>query len=359
MHVLILENNINIDNFVLNLKENNDIDFIFVSQDAICNIDDVIKLDIDSDEVSELLEFSLANEIGFVFAFSLKSQNTELKEVFELNGINVFASSQIQFEKLLSRSNIKKLIYKNKIPALKFAIFEKQNMATDWCKTADYPIIITTDMKDEIKESFYVDTQLKAVEIIENLFEKNYEKILIEQATFGHNFTCYYLTDSNTHIHLGNFYKDKKMTVCPDFQIFEDKQNIIFNDFYLKILNSLNYNCEPFSGIIKLDFIMQNNELFLNDVGATFNTTDFQILLNILDVNIFDLLSSLPTNCLEDFENCDLLKDNYIATIETNEENPLFKDDDNVELIKIRNNNFLYLAQASTVNRACEYLNEI
>ena len=81
--------------------------------------------------------------------------------------------------------------------------------------------------------------------------------------------------------------KDKKMTICPDFQIFENTQHIIFNDFYLKLLNSLNYNCDPFSGIIKLDFIMINNELFLNDIGTNFNITDFQILLNILDVNIF------------------------------------------------------------------------
>ena len=36
-----------------------------------------------------------------------------------------------------------------------------------------------------------------------------------------------------------------------------------------------------------------------------------------------------------------------------------FIDDDNVEFIKLKNNKFLYLAEASTVNRACEYLNEI
>ena len=135
-------------------------------------------------------------------------------------------------------------------------------------------------------------------------------------------------------------------------------EKITFNDYYLKVLNSLNYNFEPFYGIIKLDFVIIDDELYLNDVGANFNIADFQMLLEILDVDIFDLFSSVSTGALEDFEGCMLLKDNYFASLQTNEMQPLFEDDDNIECIELGNSKFLYLSQASTVNRACEYLDE-
>lgn len=359
MHVLILENNINIDNLVLKLQENENIGLIFASQDAICNIEEVTTVDADSDEVAELLDFALANEIGFVFALSSKSQSSELKEIFELNGINVFGSSQIQFENLLSRCATKKMIYKNKIPISKFAVFEKQNLALDWCKTAEFPIIIKSDMKDEIRQNFYVDTYLKAQEIIEKLFEQGFEKIVVEQEKQGHCFTSYFLTDSISHVHLANLYKNKNLRVCPDFQVSQKMQDEIFENFYLRILDALNYENEPFSGILKLDFEVIDNELFLNDVTAKFKTSDFILLLNALDVDIFDLLSSVSSGVLEDYEGCMLLKDNYFACIEKEEAQPLFDDDDNVECIELNNRKFVYLAEASTVNRACGYLDEV
>ena len=78
-----------------------------------------------------------------------------------------------------------------------------------------------------------------------------------------------------------------------------------------------------------------------------------------MDVNIFDLLSSVSTGALEDFEGCNLIKDNYFASLVTEKEQPLFEEDDNIECIELRNDKFVYLSQASTVNRACEYLDEI
>ena len=359
MHVLILENNINIDNLVLKLQENPNIGLIFASQDAICNIEDVTTVDADSDEVAELLDFALANEIGFVFALSSKAQSSELKEIFEMNGINVFASSQFQFENLLSRCATKKMIYKNKIPIPKFAVFEKLNLALDWCKTANFPIIIKSDMKDERRQNFYVDTYLKAQEIIENLFEQGFEKIVAEQEKEGHCFTVYYLTDSISHVHIANFYKNKDLRVCPDFQISQKMQDDIFANFYLKVLDAINFDSEPFSGVLKLDFEVIDNELLLSDVTAKFKTTDFIVLLNALDVDIFDLLSSISTGVLEDYEGCMLLKDNYFAYVEKEEPQPLFDDDDNVECIELNTNKYMYLAEASTVNRACGYLDEI
>ena len=61
---------------------------------------------------------------------------------------------------------------------------------------------------------------------------------------------------------------------------------------------------------------------------------------------------------LEDYEGCEFLKDDCFAFLKTDEPDSLYEDDDNVECIQLKQDKFLYLSQASTVNRACGYLTD-
>ena len=358
MHILILENNINIDNLVLQIKKNKNVGLIFASQDADCTLDEITKIPFESDEVSEILDFALANEIGFVFVLSSKALSTEIIELLEMNSIQAFGSSQEQFEYFLSRTNTKKLIYKNKILTPKFSSFEKQNMAIDWCKTAPFPIEILSDYKDEIKLKFQVDTFLKAQNALDKLYDEGYSKVVLQNSVDGKHFTSYFLTDSSSHIHLANLYKENGLIICPDFRISSQLKDTIFYDYYLKILNSINYDFKPFCGVLKLDFVLDGKNLYLNDVAASFKPSDFQIILEMLDVDVFDLFSSLSTGALEDFEGCELLKNQYIAAISAPYD--AFRDEnDNVKYLKINEKKMIKTAFSSTVNGACGSINEI
>ena len=358
MHVLILENRINIDNLVLKLKQNKNIDLIFASQDAICSLEAVTKIPVESDEVSEVLDFVLANEIGFVFVLSSKAQSTEIIELLEMNSIQFFGSSQEQFEYLLSRANTKKMIYKNKIPTTKYSAFEKQSMAIEWCRNAEFPIEILTDLKDEIKMKLEADTFLKAQKAVDEVYDSGYNKVLLQEVVDGLHFSSYFLTDSSSHIYLADFYKEGNLTICPDYRISSQLRDEIYRNYYLKILNSLNYGFKPFCGVLKFDFILDGECLYLNDVASSFKPSDFQIILEILDVDVFNLFSSLSTGALEDFEGCNLLKNEYVASISVAAgEN--FEENECVKYIKINNEKTVKTAIATTVNRSCEYLNEM
>ena len=70
------------------------------------------------------------------------------------------------------------------------------------------------------------------------------------------------------------------------------------------------------------------------------------------------MFSSLSTGALEDFEGCNLLKNEYVASISVAAgEN--FEENECVKYIKINNEKTVKTAIATTVNRACEYLNEM
>ena len=65
----------------------------------------------------------------------------------------------------------KKFIYKNKIKTPKFAFFEKLNLALDYIRSAEYPLVIKPDGHCETETAYIAETFGAAKNRLKNCFK--------------------------------------------------------------------------------------------------------------------------------------------------------------------------------------------
>ena len=94
-------------------------------------------VDIRESNVIELLNFALENDIFFTIACSEVAIKNNVSNLFYDNGLLIFAPTIESADFTVSRAIAKKLFYKLRLPAPRFAIYEKKNLAIDYLKKCE------------------------------------------------------------------------------------------------------------------------------------------------------------------------------------------------------------------------------
>ena len=102
-------------------------------------------VDISEDSPIELLEFAMENGIDLTVVSSEKAIKADVAGFFADNGQLVFGPTAQSAEICTSKSIGKKFLYKLRVPTAKFGIFEKANLAYDYARNSQMPIVTKTD----------------------------------------------------------------------------------------------------------------------------------------------------------------------------------------------------------------------
>lgn len=283
-----------------NLSKSNNI-FILPGNDTTTEF--ATNVDIREDSTYEILDFVMENDIELTIPISLKALNTNICEIFNRNNLKIFAPSSNISNVLFNKANLKKLLYKLKIPTPKFGIFEKQNMAQDYIKNFNSPFVFKTN---EPSSATLVTTPKLGKKLLNTYFTKQGQKIIIENYINGTNFTMYFITDGFKTIQIGSslVYKHSLngnggqltsgMGACtPNYKITLNQEEFITNNIVYPLLNHFETNLEPYIGIIGIQgIITPENEIQVISVEPFMQNTDCAAILEILDTDLINLMKS-------------------------------------------------------------------
>ena len=183
------------------LRQNTEIGEIYIAYGNGVVSKDFKNIDIREDDLTGLLKFALENEIDLTIPISEKSLRADIVSFFQSNGQNIFGPSKEACNIALNNGAGKKFLYKIHAQTSKFGIFDKIQQAEDFLKSANFPVTIKCrEYSDITKDRLVCPTISLACEYLSTLFSKNETDILIEEFTYGRNFTIYFITDGYSAI---------------------------------------------------------------------------------------------------------------------------------------------------------------
>lgn len=342
-------------------------------------------IDIREDDLTGLLKFALEQNIYLTIPVSEEALRADVVSFFMENDQNIFGPTKGACNIALNKSVGKKFLYKIHAQTSKFGTFDKQNIAQDWLKTATFPVVIKSSEKSSQGDRLVCPTISLAEQFLDNLFSRGETGVLIEEFTYGHNFTVYFMTDGYSAIPFATVGNYKFMEegdgglltegvgcYSPDYKvsqvIISRVENVVRNT-----LVALDKKGEPYIGILGVDCTLTGEDkFFVNEYKSFMQNFDAMAVLNSIDENLINVFVA----CIEGLfaDEYEVIKTNNTHSISSvvfsRQDDKIItglnnlNDTCNVDFIQgngkltTRGENFVLTSGASTLSRAKSNLYE-
>ncbi len=358
MRILIIGSDINAYSLAKKFSEDNSDNLIFVAPGNKYISDFATSIDIAESDTQELLDFALANEINLTVCTGNIAVKKSIADVFKRDGIPIFAPTVEAAKYTLSSSITKKFLYKNKVKTPKFAIFDKENMAVDYVRKSKYPLIIKNDLKNNALEEKYCYTFSQAKAAVTELFEIPDAKIVVENYLPCKKVMQYFLTDGYTAFPVGgveelNVHSQKLNDQGIDkvyFSTSKVSQKMIsklMTTVIYPLLDEMSAHSGGYAGIIGVELYVAQDSFEVIDFNCGFKKFHMQVILPIIQGNLYDYLYASTMGSLADDYNEIELYSEEVAAVSIKDanlpEDVIFAKD--VE-------NTVFSAKASSLNTA-------
>ena len=269
-------------------------------------------IDIREDDPYGLLKFAVENEIDLTIAITERAIKSDIAAVFQANGKAIFAPSAQSAGYIINKSQSKRFLYKLKAPIPRFGIFEKFQIASEYLKEANYPLVVRCDNfpYDRLCCVNYETAKNYAQE----LFMRGEKKVLVEEYIYGHEFTVYVVTDGYHAIPLsvvsnfkftesgnGGFLTNGVGAYVPDYRISQEIIDKLFQEVVLNVLNSLEKRGAPYLGILGVDAVLTGPETYTClDLKPFLQEFDAQAVINMVEENLIELFEACANGFFAD-----------------------------------------------------------
>ena len=356
---MILGNNINVATLIKKLGNENSVSRVFISMKNNFHNEKIVEIPKGLQDIDELINFAKENKIVYTIILDEGLLANDASRKFAMADLLVFSPDSDSFKVCQSKSTIKKLAYKLKIPTPKFGVYDKEYQAVAAIRDFKFPFVVKSDEGD-----FYeiCETYSQAKEVIQNLFFHDFKKVVLEQYIEGEYFSFYVISDGYDVIPFGAVYSyinpkdiDDVVTIFPYNKITDETESQIARDFIFPIIDEFNSNENVFLGILGLDLIItKDKKLYLIGINNFFKKYDAQAIINATDMELSTLFLSAAMFSLRDKFDFINLKDKYYSTFKLNS-SQIFED---LCVEKDKNSNIVCIC-ASTVNSLNEKITEI
>lgn len=286
-------------------------------------------IDIRETSAQELLEFAMENGIDLTIPVSEAAFKTNIADLFFKNNIQIFSPATTSSKLLFDKFSAKKIMYKLGIPTPKFGIFEKQNAAVDYIKTAKIPYVI----KNAAPSSAVVLTSAQSSKpILDSMFAEKFPKVLVEEYFYGTPFEFYTITDGYNALPIGSsaLYRYSlegdggQLTsgmgaYSPNYKLSFETEAFLMNKVIYPTLDYLEQNGSPYLGILGLNGILCDDgtvkilgyQPFMQDADCTG-------ILELLNTDIYGLFESCIIGSFSDEFNYIEQKNNAAVSVMLN-----------------------------------------
>ncbi len=303
-------------------------------------------IDIQPDQVCEMLDFAQANEINLTVISDDVAIEKGMPDAFNAAGLTVFAPEKEAARFAISKAVGKKFMYKTNIPTPKFGIFDKENSARDYLKTAEYPLFIKSERHDAGERVYLCHSEREANNILNKYFAVESPKVIIEKYVQGRETSLYFVTDG---------YNALPVCAVTPFKYSSEKDGgsitsgvgayapatFVDDNLIRKILEKVVYpalteiekNSSPYVGVIGVDFILQDDEnFFVIEFNTFFKSPDIECILNLLQTDLTSIFKACTVGSLADeYDYIDLNEKSAVSVVLTRVPEVLF-DNSGVEI---------------------------
>lgn len=305
------------------IKELHPDDIIFVAPGNQAIGDFATCIDIQPDKTEEMVEFAQANEINITIISDDIAIENKMADAFNESGLMVFAPEKEAARFATTKSVGKRFMYKLNIPTPKFGIFDKENTAREYLKTATYPILIKADKHDDGERVYLCHSEREANKILNKFFAISNPKVVIEQYIQGREASLYFLTDGYNALPVSTVVPYKYASEKDGGSITngvgaytpavfaDDKltRNILEKVIY-PALTEIEKNASPYVGVIGVDIILDEKDNFsVIEFNSFFKSPDIECILALVEDDLLDLFKACTIGSLADDYDYIKLKD--------------------------------------------------
>lgn len=292
--------------------------FVAPGNDAMAEFVEVV--DIKANDVEGLCKFVKNNAIDLTVGASEQSIIYGIVEIFNAQGMSVFAPDKDAAQIAISKSYGKKFMYKNKIPTPRFGIFDKESAAIDYIRNNKLPVAIKLDNHINGENTTICHTFSQAKKVIEKAFNNFVKKIVIEEFIEGAEVSLYVITDGYNQLLLppvktykysldgnGGLIGSGFGAYAP-LGIDKNLENFIVTRIVRPTLTSLNTNNNPYIGILGLDLIIdKSNRVYTLEYNSFLQEPDAQCIFSLVKENWADLFNACIVGSFsDDYQNLNI-----------------------------------------------------
>lgn len=271
-------------------------------------------VDISETSPIELLEFAMENDIDLTVVSGEKAIKADIASFFAENGQLVFGPTAQSAEICTNKSIGKKFMYKLRIPTARFGIFEKSNLALDYARNLQMPIVTKTDEHRGVNGTLVCSSYSIAKSFIEESFLRGEQRIIIEDYIYGHEFSFYVVTDGYNALPIssvanykfsldgdGGLLTSGMGCYAPDYKISTNTEQFIMQEIIMPTLDNLAKNGTPYVGILGLDAVLTpENDVVALEFNTSLQEHDCQGVLSLMDENLFELMQACAMGTFAD-----------------------------------------------------------
>lgn len=302
--------------------------FVLSGNSAISELAECV--DIREENVQEILEYVLENAIDLTIVTSEVAIKNNIAELFQTNNQLIFCPTAQSAQFTLSRSAGKRFLYKLRIPTPRFGIFDKLPLAIDYLKNAPMPQVIRADENSNSADRLVCTTFVASKTFVEDLFNKDENKVVLEDYVYGHEFTIYVVTDGYSALHLatvanykfaedgdGGILTSGVGAYTPDYKISSDIENSVMQNVVERVLASLQRKETPYLGVLGIDCVLTTDGNFVTlDFKPFLSDHDAEAVLNLVDENLLTLFEACAVGSFaDDYEKIDVSDNSSVSCV--------------------------------------------
>lgn len=302
--------------------------FVLSGNSAISELAECV--DIREENVQEILEYVLENAIDLTIVTSEVAIKNNIAELFQTNNQLIFCPTAQSAQFTLSRSAGKRFLYKLRIPTPRFGIFDKLPLAIDYLKNAPMPQVIRADENSNSADRLVCTTFAASKTFVEDLFNKDENKVVLEDYVYGHEFTIYVVTDGYSALHLatvanykfaedgdGGILTSGVGAYTPDYKISSDIENSVMQNVVERVLASLQRKETPYLGVLGIDCVLTTDGNFVTlDFKPFLSDHDAEAVLNLVDENFLTLFEACAVGSFaDDYEKIDVSDNSSVSCV--------------------------------------------
>lgn len=302
--------------------------FVLSGNSAISELAECV--DIREENVQEILEYVLENAIDLTIVTSEVAIKNNISELFQTNNQLIFCPTAQSAQFTLSRSAGKRFLYKLRIPTPRFGIFDKLPLAIDYLKNAPMPQVIRADENSNSADRLVCTTFAASKTFVEDLFNKDENKVVLEDYVYGHEFTIYVVTDGYSALHLatvanykfaedgdGGILTSGVGAYTPDYKISSDIENSVMQNVVERVLASLQRKETPYLGVLGIDCVLTSDGSFVTlDFKPFLSDHDAEAVLNLVDENLLTLFEACAVGSFaDDYEKIDVSDNSSVSCV--------------------------------------------
>lgn len=275
-------------------------------------------IDVDINDTDRLLDIAIARNINLTIVGESKLFAQGIVDRFRIAGKLIFGPTKAASEIEWSNFYAKDLLYRYGIPCPKFVSFDNLNIAQAFLNTASFPLKIRADKEFEWDQPVLIAKDFKEARVIlkeffkQKFLSREQVRVIFEECVEGHAFTINTVCDGKRALSLPpvQAYRDynensiegyaDKGAYAPTPILTESMMRRIRHEIINPTIAALaeessEFKAREFTGLLAFDIVLDVNDALkpkLIQYRTSFADSDAQVILPLLDEDLFEVLSS-------------------------------------------------------------------